>query len=104
MRRLLLLCLCVSACGHKMIPPPQIERITETVEVKVPVPVVRVPPPELLAPLNPPLPLFVDPTQPDASSALTVDGERLLRALIEELLGRIDAWKTWAQETPTPTQ
>lgn len=103
MKRIILLCILASACGHKTIPPPQIERITETVEVKVPVPVVRVPPPELLAPLSPPLPVFIDPAEPNASSALTVDGERLLRALIEELLQRIQAWETWATDAP-PSQ
>jgi len=89
-------------CGARTVPPPQIVKMVETVEVKVPVPVVRVPPPELLAPLHPPLPLFVAPESPDASSALTAEGERLLRGLIEELLTRIEAWRTWAQEPPTP--
>ncbi len=85
-------------CGAKTA-PPQIIREVQTVEVKVPVTVQRKPPAELLAPLQPPLPTFVEPANPEASSALTVEGERLLRALIEDLLTRIDAWKTWAETT-----
>ena len=91
-------CLVLTGCGRKA--PPQVLppiRIVETVEVKVPVPV-RVPPPaELLALVRPPLPAFVIPTDPGASSALTVEGERLLRALIEDLLTRIAAWEAWAK-------
>lgn len=100
MRTLIVLCLLTAGCGAKHV-PPQIVRVVETVEVKVPTLVQRVPPPELLVPLKPPLPLFVSPESPEASSALTAEGERLLRGLIEELLTRIEAWQTWAQ-TPEP--
>lgn len=93
-----LVALLVAGCGAKKV-PPQIVRVVETVEVKVPVPVQRTPPAELLVPLKPPLPTFVAPESPDASSALTAEGERLLRGLIEDLLTRIEAWKTWAQTT-----
>lgn len=97
----ILACLLVAGCGAKQL-PPQIVRVVETVEVKVPVPVQRTPPAELLLPLKPPLPVFVSPESPDASSALTAEGERLLRGLIEELLTRIEAWQTWAQTPPEP--
>lgn len=86
----------VSACGKKPPVAPQIVRVVEVQEVKVPVVVQREPPTELLAPLKPPLPVFIPPASADASSALTAEGERLLRALIEDLLTRIEAWKTWA--------
>lgn len=85
----------LAGCGAKQL-PPQIVREVQTVEIKVPVPVVRTPPAELLAPLKPPLPVFIAPASADASSALTAEGERLLRALIEDLLTRIEAWKAWA--------
>jgi hypothetical protein len=94
--------LLLSGCAKKPPVAPQIVRVVETVEVKVPTLVQRVPPAELLAPLAPPLPVFVAPESPDASSALTAEGERLLRALIEDLLTRIEAWKAWAQ-TPETT-
>lgn len=81
----------IPACGKKK---PQI--VTVPVEVQVPVPVKATPPPELLAAITPPLPVFVAPSSPDASSALTVEGERMLRGLIEDLLQRLNAWKAWA--------
>lgn len=94
------LCLSGAGCGARRVPPPEIVRVVETVEVKVPVPFKVPPPPELLAPLTPPLPTFIDPADPTASSALTAEGERLLRALIEDLLSRIGAWQTWAATPP----
>lgn len=83
---------------HKKPPvvvPPEIR----TVEVLVPTPTKVAPPAELLAAVKPPLPVFVSPTDPMATSGLTAEGERMLRGLIEELLGRLEAWKKWA-ETP----
>jgi hypothetical protein len=82
---------------HKKPPivvPPEIR----TVEVSVPVPVKVAPPVELLAAVKPPLPVFVSPADPMATSGLTAEGERMLRGLIEELLGRLEAWKAWAKE------
>lgn len=95
------LCMFLIGCGAKTA-PPQIIREVQTVEIKVPVTVQRTPPAELLTPLQPPLPIFVEPANPEASSALTAEGERLLRGLIEELLTRIEAWKTWAETPITP--
>ena len=86
----------VAGCHHK---PPAVApvEILRTVEVKVPVPFKVAAPPELLAPYAPAaLPVWVQPSDPKASSALTVDGERDLRALINDLLTRIAAWKAWA--------
>lgn len=82
-------------CGKKQ--PPQIVRIIEPgPEVKVPVPTRITPPPELLAPVAAALPTFVAPTDAQASSALTPEGERVMRALIEALLSRLEAWRIWA--------
>lgn len=103
-QRVVILCaLFAGGCGAKKIPPPIIERVVETVEVKTPVLVQRVPPPELLARLQSPLPMFVPATDPQASSCLTPEGERLLRALIQDRLTRILGWETWAatsEDTP----
>lgn len=93
----ILACVLLAGCGAKTVPPPQIIREVQTVEVKVPVQVQRTPPAELLIPIAPPLPVFVEPANPEASSALTAEGERLLRGLIEELLTRIEAWRAWAE-------
>lgn len=95
---ILLASVAVAACGGKTPPatPPTIVTKIETVEVRVPVPVKAEPPAELLAPLKVPLPVFVAPSDPNASSALTAEGERLLRALLEELLAAIESWRTWA--------
>ena len=70
---------------------------TETVEVKVPVAARAAPPAELTAPLAvDPLPIFVAPADPRATSALTADGERNLQNLLLELLTRLRAWTAWA--------
>ena len=53
-----------------------------------------------MTPLTPPLPIFVAPADPNASSALTADGERLLRALINDLLTRVAAWEACARDAP----
>jgi len=99
---IIVLALSATACGARQAPPPTVVRIVETVEVKVPVPVPVVPPEELLTPIDPPLPVFIAPTAPDASSALTAEGERLLRALIQDLLTRIAAWEAWARSPVVP--
>jgi hypothetical protein len=93
----LLMCLCAISCGKKTPPivmPPEIK----TVEVQVPVVVKATPPAELLAPVKSPLPVFISPFDPNATSALTAEGERLLRGLIEDLLQRLQAWQAWAKE------
>jgi len=43
------------------------------------------------------VPKFVSPNDPSASSALTPEGERALRLLIVDLLGRDNAWREWAK-------
>lgn len=90
------LCVLVLGCGGKkqpvVTPPPKVE----IVEVVVPQFVKAVPPAELLTPITPPLPVFISPFDPNATSALTAEGERLLRALLEELLGKLRAWEAWA--------
>ncbi len=75
----------------------------ETVEVKVPVAVRVAPPAELTAPLAvDPLPVFVTPTDPAATAALTADGERDFQQLLLTLLTRLRAWAAWAQP-PEPS-
>jgi len=68
-----------------------------TKEVKVPVAVRAMPPAELLAPVSTdPLPVFVKPTDANATSALTPQGERRLKQLLLELFTRTLAWEAWA--------
>lgn len=97
----LLCALAAAGCGRKRmtITPPL--RIVETVRVEVPVPVQLAVPAELLAPAAPAeLPVFVPPADPLASSALTAEGERQLRGLINDLLTRLAAWRAWATVAP----
>jgi len=75
--------------------PPRTITVTETVEVQIPVPVRREPPAALLAPVDVDLPVFVSPDDPLATSALTPEGERLLRGLILTFQGYIDASRAW---------
>ncbi len=93
----LLAAMFVTSCRKK--PPivaPTIVEVVKIQEVKVPVPFKVQPPPELLEALKIPLPTFVAPSDTAASSALTAEGERLLRGMIEDLLQRLAAWKAWA--------
>lgn len=70
-----------------------------TVEKKVPVPVKREPPAELMQPVETkPLPVFLLPNDPSATSALTPDGEKALRLLLERMGSRVQAWESWAGE------
>ena len=97
----LLLCLALVGCGKA--PPvvaPTVVTIREPIEVRVPVIERRVPPAELLAPITSPVPVFLAPEVPTASSALDAEGERVLRAWVEELLSRLEAWRAWAEEAP----
>ena len=43
------------------------------------------------------LPKFVSPSDPRASSALTPEGEKALRLIILDLIGRDRAWQEWAK-------
>lgn len=74
---------------------------SETVEVRIPVAVRATPPPELVTPLEAPLPVFVAPADPQAASALTPAGEAALRQLLLEMFTRLRAWQAWA-EAPAP--
>lgn len=96
--RALALALGVCAAGCATCPVVDPVRIVQPVEVRVPVPVTRRPPPELLEPLRTELPEFVTPASPAASSALTPEGERRLRALLVLLRARVKAWEAWAVE------
>ncbi len=93
---LILLCLFAVGCGNKnkpvVQPPPEVRTVT----VEVPTFVKAMPPAELLTPFKFPLPVFISPFDPKATSALDAEGERTWRGMIEELLQRIKAWETWA--------
>jgi hypothetical protein len=73
------------------------EPLIVTKEVDIPVGQPLAPPSELKRVPWPPaaFPLFVAPTDPRATSALTVDGEKNLRALMMDREARIDAWEKW---------
>ena len=76
----------------------QPEVFTRTTTASVPVPVRAEAPAELMAPYTPTvLPVFVAPADPQASSALTAEGEKALRDLIDDLVTRDQAWRAWAQ-------
>lgn len=64
--------------------------------IKVPVPERPTPPPELTAPLALTPPVFVAPSHPQATSALTPEGERRLKTLLLDLFERTNAWQAWA--------
>ena len=96
--RALALALGTFAAGCATCPVVEPVRIVQPVEVRVPVPVTRRPPPELLEPIRADLPEFVTPAAPTASSALTPEGERRLRALLVLLRARLAAWEAWAVE------
>lgn len=71
--------------------------LVETQIVEVPVFRERAAPAELAAPYVPrAVPVFVAPSHPDASSALTPEGERNLRGLLIDLTTRDAAWRAWA--------
>jgi len=63
--------------------------------VKIPVAVHAVAPMELYRPIESPAPVFVAPSDPRASSALTPEGEKALKRLLEEMITRIYAWEAW---------
>lgn len=104
--RALALAVGIYAAGCATCPVVEPVRIVQPVEVRVPVPVTRRPPAELLEPLSVELPEFVAPAAPAASSALTPEGERRLRALLVLLRARVQAWEAWAvepgSEAPAP--
>lgn len=75
--------------------PPRTITLTETVEVEIPVPVARKPPDALLVPVAVEVPVFVSPDDPQASSALTQEGEKRLQDLILSLKGYMDASRAW---------
>lgn len=91
---MILLCLgllpgCTLLCGEPRV-------VTRTVEVQVPVPVRADAPAELTAPPDLPMPAFVLPAHPDATSAVTAEGETRLRGMLLELFARERAWRAWA--------
>jgi hypothetical protein len=92
----LLLILLLAGCGSAETRPA---RVVETVEVKVPVPVRAEPPGELMAPYVPEaLPTWISPADPEATSALSREGEQRLKLLLHDMKTRLDAWRAWALE------
>lgn len=92
----------VAACGKKP-PVTQPTTVREVVfqEIKVPTPVIVMPPPELLLPFTMPPPIFVAPSDPNASVALTPEQARAYRAMVEERQSRWEAIITWLQSLQT---
>ncbi|MCY1285265.1 hypothetical protein D9M69_618670 [compost metagenome] len=88
--RIIPLILLLTACSS-----PQVVYRTQTVSVPV---VVRPEPPEALsAPYRPhPLPMFVQPSDPNARVALTAEGLDNLKVILRTLTTRDDAWRAWA--------
>jgi hypothetical protein len=86
--------------GCHWLPVREVE-VERRVEVKVPVAVMPTPPAVLLEVPAPPRALFVSPSDPAATSALTPDGELRLRAWVEDLQLRLDAWAAWASGETT---
>ncbi|OIO56710.1 MAG: hypothetical protein COX57_04410 [Alphaproteobacteria bacterium CG_4_10_14_0_2_um_filter_63_37] len=85
--------------------PPEIVTVIEEVEVvkqvtvEVPIPVMPKVPVELTAPLAgvvAPLPTFIGPHAPGASSCLDVQGEDSLKRLISAALRRQKSWEAWS--------
>ena len=73
------------------------ERIV-TKEVMIPVAVKAEAPDWLASGYKPEaIPEFVAPNDPRASSALTPEGEKALRLIILDLIGRDQAWREWAK-------
>ena len=72
------------------------EIVTRTVEVQIPVATRLEPPAELLEPLASIPPTFVAPNDADALAALTPQGVRELKALLDQLLGRVEQWQAWS--------
>jgi hypothetical protein len=68
----------------------------EMVEVKVPVRVKAPAPVELMVPIEASPPIFISPADPEASSALSREGEERLKRLLIEHHDRELAWRTWA--------
>lgn len=91
----ILITIMVSGCSLTARQPDPVV-IREPIRVEIPVATRAQPPAELLAPLSPERPVFVAPTDPRATSALTADGEKLLRRMLIDLTVRLDAWRAWA--------
>lgn len=83
-------------CAVQPEPVPAVQ----TVYVDKPVAVRREPPADLVELRRNlgPLPQFVAPTDEAATSALTPEGERRLRALLDRLATGLEAWEAWAGE------
>ena len=92
----LITALLVGCAGAPVKPPPVI--ITEYRNVPTPILTKRTPPPELTGDVGVPSALvFVLPTDPQASSALTPAGEAALVELVERYRRALAAWRAWAQ-------
>ncbi len=96
----LALAMLVSGCG--LLPQPR----PEPVEIKVPVPVRVLPPAGTYArPAPGTLPVWTAPGDAAATSCLTPEGERLLKALLaqqEAQRQELEAWATSPEPGPAP--
>lgn len=99
--RIVLAAALLSGCSW-LAPEPETVTVVKTVEVAVPYREPRPDPPEPLAtPYRPEsLPVFVPPSNPDASIALTPEGAERLRVMLRTLKSRDESWRAWSMEPP----
>lgn len=100
MARSVILLLALALAGCKWLVrevPVEVERV-----VYVRVSVAPEPPPELMAEVQRPALLFVAPDDPAATSALTAEGEQVLRTWVADLEDLLAAWRAWAEPPQTP--
>lgn len=72
------------------------EVVREPVPVRVPVHVVRHPPPDLTAPLLLQPPRWVGADHAGVAACVTDEGARAYQRLLLDLLDRLESWEAWA--------
>lgn len=79
--------------------------VYRSLEVKVPVPVYRVPPAALLEHYAPATTeVFISPLAPTATTALSEEGLNQLKTILRTMKVRDDAWRAWSSNPSELTQ